>query len=311
MLRCIQVALNTADMAGSLRLYSEVFGFRNAGGQGIWGSIARVQGLKPDDRAIMWWMIGGQEFMQLEFFTHMQPKQRPLPAGWRSCDHGWVRFGIAVDGLDSCLAALAAFNIASITPVMGQPRRFAFRDPYAGIIVEVRERASDAAATGPDVLYVTSSVSDLEAARVYYRDVVGLSEIGSLDLLHSVADEALWGLAGARREGFVVRAGEILLEIVQYHAPSGRPKPVDHSIGDQGIMNIALGARATAPVAAALERLGRAGYVPPSVFSAGGILCAYIIDPERELEFAAIPEELDSLLGFAPAPGFLGAAPAY
>lgn len=37
-LKVFQIALVSTDLAGSVRLYAEAFGFRNGGGQCSWGS---------------------------------------------------------------------------------------------------------------------------------------------------------------------------------------------------------------------------------------------------------------------------------
>ena len=49
---------------------------------------------------------------------------------------------------------------------------------------------------GAALVYATSSVSDLSAARHYYEQVIGL-DIGPLEQLHGPEHEAMWGLAGA------------------------------------------------------------------------------------------------------------------
>jgi catechol 2,3-dioxygenase-like lactoylglutathione lyase family enzyme len=139
MLQLFQIALVTSDLPGSVRLYAEAFGFRNAGGQCSWAS--RVQGIGPEARHVMWWLIGSQSFFQLEIFQYSRPESRLLPPDRRPCDHGWVRFGIGVGDFDRCLAALEAHGIAPIAaPVtLAGRRRLAFRDPYAGAVVEVIE----------------------------------------------------------------------------------------------------------------------------------------------------------------------------
>lgn len=73
MLKTIQIGINTADMPGTLRLYSEALGFRNGGGSAVWGKTIGVQGLGPESRALMWWMIGADDFFQLELFSHSVP----------------------------------------------------------------------------------------------------------------------------------------------------------------------------------------------------------------------------------------------
>lgn len=304
MLKVFQIALVTPDLPGSVRFYAEVFGFRNAGGQCSWGS--RIQGLEPDTRHVMWWLIGAQDFFQLEIFEYSQPISRPLPADWRPSDHGWVRFGIIVPDFDACLAATDAHGIALLAPPgeRNGRRRMAIRDPFSQVIVEAIE-TDVPGVEGPVIAYATSSVSDIVSARVFYGEILGL-EVSPLERLHQPSDEALWGLSGTSREGFVAGSQFPLLEIVSYNEPVGRPKPDDHRLSDIGIMNVALGARTAAPVARVLDRLEEQGLVPPFRFENGENICGYITMPEREIEFASIPEELDDVYGFSPSPlGFL------
>jgi catechol 2,3-dioxygenase-like lactoylglutathione lyase family enzyme len=288
-----QVALNTADMAGTLRLYAEVLGFQDAGGHPSWGDVAAVQGLPADSHWLCWWLVGPRPFFQLEVFHHSQPRQRPQPADWRPSDHGWGRYGLAVDDFDRVVAGLERWGI----PVIGSSgeagrRRLAFRDPHVGVIVEVREGA---AGSGPAVLYAAISVPDIGEARRRYQEVLG-AQILPLERLHTPEDEALWGLPGVEREGFVVPVGEAFLEVVSY--PSGRPRPADHRIIDQGIMNVALGSRDVAAVLALISRVQAAGLKANKAFitqRAGGI---YVVEPGVELELMGIPEELDAAVGF-------------
>ena len=303
MLQAIQIGLNTNDMAGTLRLYSEAFGFRNAGGQAAWGKVIGVQGLPPESRTMMWWMVGIQPFFQFELFTHAVPAQRPQPADWRPSDLGWVRFTVRLAGFDHCLAVLAEHGVKPISPprVSKGARHAAVRDPYVGAIIELVE-----ADEGPSVSSIACSVADLEAARRYYGELIGFP-IRDLDTLRSEEDESLWGLDGARRDGFVVDAGGgVLLEIVRYSNPEGRPKPADHRISDQGIMNIAVAAHDRAPVAAAPGRLAGAGLVPPFTYDDGSTICGYIVGPDHEVEFTVVPEEAYSRFGFMAQGDFMG-----
>jgi len=82
-----------------------------------------------------------------------------------------------------------------------------------GAIVEVAESA---APTCPTMVYAASSVADLAAARQFYGDVVGCT-LEPLD--RPAADESLWGLACADRDGFIVPIGDIHLEVVAYKSP--------------------------------------------------------------------------------------------
>ena len=306
MLQAIQLGMNSSDIPGSLRLYSEAFGFRNAGAQGLWGPMIGVQGLDPSSRAIIWWMVGAQNFFQLEFFSHSHPAQRPIRPDWRASDHGWVRFGCATADFERAVAVLTQHRVklsATLRDSNGL-RRSAFRDPYVGTFVEIMEDGPDIAGhsgplakDGPCVVYATSSVSDLSSAEVFYRDVLGF-EIAPIDLLHAPEHEKLWDLASARRDGFLVKAGMVYLEILHYEQPAGRPRPADYRSSDQGLVNVALGSRCVSEIAQAFERMQNAGYVPPYKVDTGTILAGYITDPERELEFMGLPHEIDRFVGF-------------
>jgi catechol 2,3-dioxygenase-like lactoylglutathione lyase family enzyme len=301
-LHIAQIGLNTCDLAGSLRLYREVFGFCNAGGNALWGDVMRIQGLDAQSRSLIWWMVGASAFFQLEFFHHTNPKQRPLPADWRPCDLGWVRFGLEVPNFEAVASALARANISTLAPATRDAgsRRLAFRDPYIGIVVEVIESPE---AAGSVVNYVTSSVADLGAARRFYGEVIG-AELQALGNLHVPAAESLWGLGGAVRDGFLARIGERCIEVVNYRQPLGRSQP-DRRISDQGIMNVALASRDVPTIRALLDRIRADGHQPTSVLEGPDFLGTYIVDPGYELEVFASPESRDELLGFRPVGPFV------
>ena len=298
-----QVAVNTCDLPGSLRLFHEMFGLRNAGASCLWGDIMRVQGLAPDARGLIWWMVGGAPFFQLEIFQHTRPAQRPLPADWRPCDHGWVRFGIAVNDFDRAANAARSWGLAYRLAASqgGGRRRMSYRDPFVGVVIEVLESSDPAC---PVLSYATSSVADLSATRHFYQDVIK-AEIRELTELHNPADEALWGLAGAQLEGFLAKFGAMYLEVVSYSFPQGQT-PSDRVICDQGIMNVALGSRDTQVIDAVIDRARAHGNTLTEVFRGDGTVGTYIVDPGCEIELLAAAEKYDRALGFAAAAPFLG-----
>jgi hypothetical protein len=59
-LKLIQIGMNTADLPATLELFTEAFGFQNAGSQVILGSLIQIQGLDPSSHALMWWLVGVQ-----------------------------------------------------------------------------------------------------------------------------------------------------------------------------------------------------------------------------------------------------------
>jgi catechol 2,3-dioxygenase-like lactoylglutathione lyase family enzyme len=299
----VQIGLNTNNLSGSLYLYAEVFGFANAGSNAIWGDTMLIQALSPADHAVVWWMIGDAPFFQLELFYHGSPKQRLQPADWRPSDHGWVRFGIAVDDFDRVVKGLGRWNIMPLgTAGIRSERRLAFRDPHIGCIVEVIERAAPGL---PTVIYATRSVADINEARHFYQEVIG-APLEPLEILHQPADEALWGLVGAQRDGFLARFGTRVIEIVRYSDPEGRPNPADRLTSDQGIVNLALGSRNAKVIGDLIERIRDDGHPPTIVFGDGGdMIGTYFADAGCELEVFASSPQNDAAGGFTRAAPFL------
>jgi catechol 2,3-dioxygenase-like lactoylglutathione lyase family enzyme len=309
-LQIVQIGLNTTDMPATLQFYSEIAGFQNAGANAFWGPACAIQGLGPDTRGMMWWLVGQQSFFQLEIFQHTVPQPKLLPADWKPNDHGWVRFGLAVADFENALDTLRRWGIMTITPVQGKAgeRRVALRDPQIGVIVELLEGGPEPSRRrvgGSSFIYATCSVGDLEGARIFYRDILGL-EIQPRDRLHSAADEKLWGLEGADPGGFLAVAGDMMVEIVSYSDPAGRSQAEDHCSADQGIMNIALGSRDIAAVRDVVARVKRAGIRTGLELGEGDMMALFLLDPDRRVELIALPEALDGAVGFVAGFPFFG-----
>jgi hypothetical protein len=96
---------------------------------------ARVQELPTGDdtHAMMWWLVGRQDFVQIELFHHTSPRLRPRRPGWRPCDLGWVRFGIVVPDFDLTVHRVREARLATMTAPVGAhgSRRVCFREPGA------------------------------------------------------------------------------------------------------------------------------------------------------------------------------------
>ncbi len=102
-----QLAFCTDDLPGSVRLYSEAFGFAPAGGNMVWGQwLADIQDLGEDAATAIAWLVGRQDLLQLEFFNHTLPRPRPLADDWRPSDLGWVRWGLTIPDFEPALDRL-------------------------------------------------------------------------------------------------------------------------------------------------------------------------------------------------------------
>ena len=297
-----------------MQLYTEGFGFAEAGGKVLWGTrVAQIQGLGDDAAFILWWLVGRQDLVQLEFFHHTTPPQRAV-ADRAPNDLGWSRFGITVPDFDAALERLAGLGVEPLSEPLAHEglRRACFRDPYTGALVEVLEEG--AATPGgirprfydlvPAVVYATINVPDLAEARRVLRRHARPRRRSRETVLHPPELEALWGLAGAEREGFVARGGDVYLEVVRYDEPAGRPLPDDYLLSDRGFMNVALGFREAAALAAAYERVVANGY--RDNFRRPGSRAAPIVNDAQgnTVELLLASRELDPRFGFAPQPLF-------
>jgi catechol 2,3-dioxygenase-like lactoylglutathione lyase family enzyme len=308
-----QIALCSTDLPRSVQLYSEGLGFAEAGGKSLWGRrVAQIQGLGDDAAFTLWWLVGRQDLVQLEFFHHTTPPQRAV-ADRAPNDLGWSRFGITLPDFDAALERLAGLGVTPLSEPLVQDglSRAAFRDPYTGAIVELLEEG--AATPGgirprfydlvPAVVYATLVVNDLDEARRFFVDSLQLVEEPDLEL-HPPELEALWGLEGASREGFVAHGADVYLEVVRYLEPEGSPLPADYLLSDRGFMNVAFGYREQDVLAAAYERVEANGYrdnfrMP---VGAGG---TYVNDGlGNTVELLIAGRELDFAFGFQPHPLF-------
>lgn len=307
-----QVAFSVLDVARTERWFREGFGFRPAGGARalMRGPLAAaVQGL-PRVASTCWWLLDRNEFFQLEMFQFERPLARLMPPDRTPSDIGYSRIGVWVADFDETLVRLARLDSLPLTAPVGSPgaRRACVRNPD-GVFVEIMEddpvgqvAASAARATCPVALRsVTLSVPDLASSTAFF-DGLGLARTAAA--LRAPEHESLWALPGAQTRSAVYLAGEVLVEVVQYLDPLGRDRPTDHGISDQGILNIAFGARTRRDHTDLYERACRAGAVPnrkPIHLPGAGVV--YVNDPQQfSVELLWMTEKSDKRFGFTPKP---------
>lgn len=306
-----QIAMCVVDLPRSVRFYCEALGFVNAGGRVFWGpGLARIQGLGDDAQCTVWWAVGRQDFLQLEFFHHTMPRQKPRHPGWRPSDLGYVRWGLAVSDFDATLQRAAGFDVHPITPpvTVDGLRRVCLPDPD-GLIIELFEdgdtlpggRQTAYREAGACVVYAAISVANLEAVCALYVDTLGMPDAAGVTL-HTSESEALWGLPGARRRARLLRAGDALFEVVQYEDPAPRARQPGQLPSDQGFLNVAVGFRERERFDEMLGRAMAAGYVPNAPVAPGpGFGATYLQDGMGgTIEMFGCPREYDTLLGFEP-----------
>lgn len=246
-----QVAFSVVDLRCTERWFREGFGFLPAGGS-RWmmrGPLAaRVQGL-PQAASTCWWLVGRNPWFQLEFFQFERPLARPLPRNHRPCDIGYTRIGLSVADFEGTLARLAQLGTEPLAAPIGQEgsRRACVLSPD-GVHVEIMEDdplGLGAAVTECPVAVrsVTLSVPNLRRSTMFFRSL-GLEDWTGT--LHTAEHEASWGLGNARLLTHAFKAGDVIVDLAQYLDPPGKPWPPRYRISDQGILNVAFGARSKA-----------------------------------------------------------------
>src|SRR6266496_1109446 len=293
-----QIALSVVDLALTERWFREGFGFLAAGGARLMarGPLpSRIQGL-PKVASTLWWLVGRDRSSRLELFQFERPLAKLLPADFRPCDIGYTRIGLWVRDFDATLARMSALGTPALTgPIGGQGhRRACVRNPD-GVYVEIMEECPVA------IRSVTMSVPDLEQTTRFLSAGVGIAEAGFA--LHEPAHEALWNLRGAHAQSRVFVAGDVLLKVVQYLDPVGKPRPKDYRICDQGILNIAFGAHNKRDQMEVYRRAINAGARQNSrPLHIPGAGCVYVNDPQNfsvELMWTK-PGSGDRAWGFEP-----------
>jgi short-subunit dehydrogenase len=96
----------------------------------------------------------------------------------------------------------------------------------------------------------------------------------------------------------------MIVELVEYADPRGRPWPPDYRISDQGLLNIAFGFRKRAEFEAAYRRCQEAGIAangPP--FRLGAWSVVYVNDPQGfSVELLHVEPWYEARMGFSPRP---------
>ncbi len=308
-----QIAFSVVDLRLTERWFREGFGLLAAGGSRALmrgPQAAKVQGLARA-ASTCWWLVGRNSWFQLELFQFERPIARLMPADFRPCDIGYTRIGIWVEDFDATLKKLAGLGSQPLAAPQGERgrRRACVRNPD-GVYVEILEddplpqfnkrgRLDCPAA----IRSVTLSVPQLADAAAYFETGVGLKP--STVILHTPEHEALWGLPGATTHSRVFDGGEVLVEVVHYLDPAGKPWPNGYRVSDQGILNIAFGARRKPDFNAVHQRAEAFGAKPnhrPLHLPGAGVV--YVNDKhDFSVELMWIkPGLVDRLVGFEPRP---------
>lgn len=305
-----QIAMSVTDLPRTHAWYTAAFGFLPASGTNSFkGYLAeKVQGV-AGAASTCWWLMDQQDFFQLELFQFHRPSVRALPSDWRPCDIGYSTVGLWVADFDQTLQRLEVLGTRPLTSSLGEAgdRRVCVRDPE-GVLLElfeadpIQDRVAVARPNIPVLtVSVTLSVPDLGRSRAFFCDVLGLQALPEFEL-HRRTHEALWGLAGADARRLVLRAGDTLVELVQYLDPPGKVPAADYRISDQGLLNIALGYRQRDDFNKASNQCAKAGIEANwRPLDMGAWKVQYVNDSDRfSVELLHVQPWYDGRMGFTP-----------
>lgn len=311
-LELAQVALicDRVDVHATRHWYERVVGFLPAGWTDKFGGpdLAELQDLSDQDcKLTIAWMVERNEAFQLELFEYTRPESAPRPADWTPRDIGYTMATLFVADFDGLVERARAESALRAEPIGPTGTRRAIVEDPNGILLEFLEQ--DIAVPGAEprnrpevglgVRSIRASVPSLDKSLGFFVDGFGLTEV-DVDL-HTPEHEALWGLAGAEREVRVLAAGDLLLELVEYRNPAGRPRPDGYQLSDGGVMNIALATTSHAYQQEMLERIVSLGHESRDFQPNASVDVAYVTDDQGfnvELLFMAADAYPD--FGFVP-----------
>jgi len=132
------------------------------------------------------------------------------------------------------------------------------------------------------VNHIAISTHRFEEILHFYRDLIGLREIGVHDMpAFSAKLELVVGLQGCSARHAILSAGNTFLELWSYRAPEGRGAIADRPACDAGIMHLCFD---VVNLSAEYERLTAAGvqfHCPPQDLS--GVSTTYARDPDGNI----------------------------
>ncbi len=304
-----QIAISVLDMEESRNFYEDVLGYAfNSRTDIAKGPIvSRLQGHKKT-RTSMRWISDRSPTFQIELFGYDNPTPRPMPDDARPCDIGYRRLGIWVEDFDATLKRVKETKnvvLVSGPKKYSEGRRVCFRDPN-GIFIEMMENDIINPAMGAQSVYnlpvktrsLTLSVPDLEEAEGYFSGVLGM-ELADITL-HTPEMEELWDLAGAKNKTKLLLWGDLLLELVQYTSPKGKPWPPDKHNGDAGLFHIALGFNSSKDLMLTYKETIKAGHSSNSKPFRTGVATAVYTRTNQDfiVEYFYFNQILKKYLGF-------------
>ena len=243
------VGLTVSEMDRSVDFFSKVLSFEKLSDVEVSGpDYERLQGLFGLRARIVRMKLGDESIELTEYLT---PKGRPIPVDSRSNDRWFQHIAIIVSDMDRAYQWLRQNRVEHVST--GPQTLPAWNKNAAGIqafyFKDPDQHALEILSFPPDkgdpkwrretqklflgIDHTAIVVSDTEASLRFYRDTLGLSQVGESEN-YGVEQEHLNNVFGARLRITALRAASGPgVEFLEYIAPrDGRPYPDDSRASD-------------------------------------------------------------------------------
>lgn len=233
-----QVALVVSDQKWSADFYASVFGMDHIFGTREFRGpdLDRVQKM---DRAASStrWLIDDREMFQLEIFEFENPESRPLPKDHSLTDEGYNRVIIAVKSLEqtsACAVSAGATVVALLCGDQPDNATHALLKDRDGILLELVEDPNLVPGDRPArIIGMGITTRDLPTTVEDMCDGFGFTPCED-----KFQHRNFWQEGGRLERLQTLRLDDMCLVVSQYK--DCRPRPVDHRLGDIGVMNFAV-----------------------------------------------------------------------
>ena len=129
------------------------------------------------------------------------------------------------------------------------------------------------------VNHVAISTPDLQRALGFYRDLMGFADAGHFEVEDNEVANRATALRGICAHGALLRAGNVYLELFEFHAPSPAKMDPRRPVCDHGITHIALEVNDLTSEHRRLQEAGVHFQSPPQAWPGGGVF-VYARDPD-------------------------------
>ena len=137
------IGVSTRNLKHLLQFYCDVLGFeliREMGwksGTELGDVVDRIIGIKNSSAKGAMVTKGG---VTIEMFEYSAPEPKPIPSGWKVCDHGYTHICVEVDDIDGEYERLSKAGVTFHAPpqAFGGMKAVYCRDPE-GHVIELLE----------------------------------------------------------------------------------------------------------------------------------------------------------------------------